>query len=105
LNVTNQKAVRRIQFRALVGALFLAAARPNPARAAAVLRFGLPRAAEVSLAVYDVGGREVRELARTSFPAGERDLTWDLKDRAGVPVAGGLFFIRLRADLEGEEAA
>jgi hypothetical protein len=80
------------------GALFLAAARPNPARAAAVLRFGLPREAAVSLAVFDVNGRLVREVARARFPAGEHAVGWDLHDSAGAPVSGGLFFIRLRAD-------
>ena len=79
-------------------ALFLAAPSPNPARSGATFRFGLPREAAVSLVVFDVNGREVRELARTRYPAGEHTVGWDLRDASGAPVSGGLFFIRLRAD-------
>ena len=78
--------------------VFLAAPSPNPASSGASFRFGLPREAAASLAVYDVNGRLVRELTRARFPAGEHVIGWDLRNAEGVPVAGGLFFIRLRAD-------
>jgi flagellar hook capping protein FlgD len=77
--------------------LFLAA-RPNPARGAAKLRFGLPRDATVSLVIYDAGGREVRSLAAGRFPAGEHALTWNLCDAAERPVGRGVYFVRLRAE-------
>jgi hypothetical protein len=78
--------------------LYLAAPSPNPARSGSSFTFGLPRPALVSLAVYDVNGRLVRELARASFPAGEHAIRWDLRNADGAPVSGGLFFVRLSAE-------
>ena len=76
----------------------LAAPHPNPARTWAALRFGLPRNAAVSIAIFDVTGRLVRELAGTQFAAGEHALTWDLCDSGGAPVSSGLLFVRMNAD-------
>jgi hypothetical protein len=76
----------------------LAMPAPNPARTATALRFALPRASQVSLAVYDAGGREVRRLADGMCAAGEHAIGWDLRDSEGIAVASGVYWIRLRAD-------
>ncbi len=78
-------------------AVYLAAPSPNPARAGATLRFGLPRDAAVSLAIYDVNGRLVRELAAQVMTAGDHAVAWDVRDAAGDPVADGVYFARLGA--------
>ena len=83
------------------GELALARPHPNPARQSVVLSFALPRAAVVSLAIYDAGGRRVRGLASGEQPAGDHAVVWDLRDEAGRVVPGGLFFVRLQA--EGRE--
>ncbi len=72
-------------------------ARPNPARASATLRFGLPRESHVSLAVYDAGGRVIHELTSGRWSAGEHVIAWDLRDGAGRAAEGGVYFARLRA--------
>jgi hypothetical protein len=66
---------------------------PSPAAAGAFLRFTLPRATSVSLAMYDARGKHVRTiLDGRSFDAGEQR----------VPLEGGLapglYFLRLEAD-------
>lgn len=68
---------------------------PNPAAVAVTLRYGLPRAASVRLAVYDAAGRLVRELARGERGAGEHAERWDLRDAGGRVVTAGLYFGRL----------
>jgi uncharacterized repeat protein (TIGR01451 family) len=78
--------------------LAFAAPAPNPASRATVLRFGLPRAAHVALTVYDVGGREVAEVARGWREAGEHAVAWEGVDRAGRRVASGLYLIRFEAE-------
>ncbi|MBI1795617.1 MAG: T9SS type A sorting domain-containing protein [Candidatus Eisenbacteria bacterium] len=62
------------------------------------LRFALPRDAEVSLAIYDAAGREVRTLASGAWPAGDHDVTWDGRDRSGRATASGLYLVRLEAE-------
>ncbi|MBI5169861.1 MAG: T9SS type A sorting domain-containing protein [Candidatus Eisenbacteria bacterium] len=71
---------------------------PNPSRDAASLRFTLPHAARVSLAVHDAQGRVVRVIASGSRVAGTHALAWDGRDAAGRDAAPGLYFIRLTCD-------
>ena len=65
---------------------------PNPVRTAGAVRFGLPSAGDVRLALFDALGREVAVLAEGPHPAG-----WH---RAGVgagALAPGLYVVRLAA--------
>ena len=78
--------------------LSFAVPRPNPASGAAVLNFTLPHDAAVTIDVYDVSGRNVRTVARGMFPAGANSASWNLADREGRPVAGGMYFLRLATE-------
>jgi hypothetical protein len=75
--------------------VWLAAPMPNPAVNASWMRFGLPNPAAVSISVHDVAGRSIRRLDYGSMTAGEHTLVWDLRDDAGVPVARGLYYVRI----------
>jgi outer membrane protein assembly factor BamB len=65
---------------------------PNPFRGEASIRFNLPTAGTVSLAVYDPLGREVRRVAGGTLDAGSHELRLD-----GSGLSGGVYFYRLRA--------
>jgi hypothetical protein len=80
-------------------ALWFAAPSPSPARGGnALLRYSVPKSADVSLTVYDVSGRAVRTLANGRVGAGAHNVPWDLRDTGGSPVEGGMYFMRLRVD-------
>jgi hypothetical protein len=79
---------------ALPREVFLAAPAPNPARAGALVRFGLPRAGRVTLAVHDAQGRRVRMLEAGTLPAGEHTQRWDGTDDAGRALPAGLYLVR-----------
>jgi len=64
----------------------------NPALGGARLAFALPAAAPVRLAVFDVQGRRVRELADGRFAAGEHAVVWDGRDGAGRRLAAGVYW-------------
>jgi len=68
---------------------------PNPTGDLAVMRYALPREANVSLAVYDVMGRAVRQLESGFAAAGMHSTTWDLKAQDGSRVERGVYFLRL----------
>jgi hypothetical protein len=73
---------------------------PNPARTQRV-SFGLPRKANIDLAVFDVLGRRIKWLARGDFEAGTyNNVSWDGTDASGSTVGAGLYFYRLRVDGE-----
>ena len=67
---------------------------PNPVRRVAMIRFDLPRAAHVRLAVYDLQGREVGIVADGVQPAGSTTLRFDTSG-----LQSGIYFYRL--DSEG----
>jgi len=71
---------------------------PNPSTERSILRYALPREAGVSLAVYDVSGRTVRQLERGVSAAGQHTVTWDLRNENGQPVSRGVYFLRLAVD-------
>ena len=72
------------------------ASNPNPARGAATVHFDLAGAENVDLTLYDVSGRQVRQLAHGAFAAGPHDVTWDGLDAAGRPAAPGVYLARLK---------
>ncbi len=76
---------------------WLAAPAPNPAAEVTRLRFGLARATNVRLDVFDVAGRRVATLASGALPAGEQTRSWNLRRSDGAPCDPGLYFVRLRA--------
>ncbi|MHB9028759.1 MAG: T9SS type A sorting domain-containing protein [Candidatus Latescibacterota bacterium] len=70
---------------------FTVANYPNPFNPSTTISLTLPRAGQVSLAVYDVTGRKVAELARKFYPAGRHSVTWNATD-----CASGVYFCTLR---------
>ena len=72
--------------------------QPNPFRPETSIRFSLPTRSDVSLTVYDVTGRTVRELASGVREAGRYDVQWNGRDSRGNKVAAGVYFYRLKAD-------
>ncbi len=79
----------------------LAPNQPNPFNPRTTIRFTLPQAGRVDLAVYDVKGRRVRDLYTGILPAGEHGLTWDGTDTRGREVASGVYLCKLRTS-DGE---
>lgn len=75
----------------------LAMAFPNPFEEATTLRFGLASPGRVSLVVFDIAGRRVRKLLDGSLPSGERIVSWDGRDDAGLRLAPGAYVVRFEA--------
>jgi hypothetical protein len=68
---------------------------PNPFNPTTTISFSLPVAGTVSLAVYDVTGRKVRELVNGSLTRGAHSAVWDGSDSAGRSVSSGVYLSRL----------
>jgi len=71
----------------------LGPATPNPTRDAARFDLALPEAATVTLAVYDVSGRQVGDAIEQPFAAGRHQLTW-----RSPGARAGVYFVRLLTD-------
>jgi hypothetical protein len=70
---------------------------PNPCRGAARVTFDLPDASHVRLAVFDLIGRRVVDLADGAFEAGRHEMSWSGRDRSGAAVEPGIYFVRVDA--------
>jgi len=77
--------------------------RPNPFSTRAELRYYVPSAGPVEVAIFDVTGRRVRTLASGVEQIGSRTIYWDRRDGAGAVAAPGVYWVRLTAR-EGERA-
>lgn len=70
----------------------LAWGAPNPFTRTATIRFRLPQAGPVRLAVFDLEGRQVSRLVDGERPAGEQAVTWEAGE-----VPSGVYYVRLEA--------
>jgi FlgD Ig-like domain len=76
---------------------FLARAFPNPLNPNTTIEFGVERTTDVSVTIYSVAGRLVRELRRGVLEPGTYHCTWNGIDAQGHSVAAGVYFLHLRA--------
>ena len=69
---------------------------PNPAPDNVGIHFGLPTTGSVSIMVFDIQGRRVRQVWRGVEPAGYHKAVWNGRSDTGDIVASGIYFIRLK---------
>ncbi|RKZ04060.1 MAG: hypothetical protein DRQ04_01460 [Candidatus Hydrothermota bacterium] len=60
-----------------------------------LVEYSVPCEGEVVLEVYDVSGREVRELWRGDVVRGEHRMEWDGRDGEGRLLSSGVYFVSL----------
>ena len=70
---------------------------PNPFNPTLNISFKLSVAQNVSLVVYNPGGRVVRGLVSGFLQAGAHDMRWDSRDDSGHVLASGMYIISLQA--------
>jgi hypothetical protein len=75
----------------------LAAPRPNPSADGADVAFTLAERGRVRLDVFDLHGRHVTKLFEGVAEAGATVRRWDGRDSGGKRVAGGVYFVQIRA--------
>ncbi|NQT62344.1 MAG: T9SS type A sorting domain-containing protein [Candidatus Marinimicrobia bacterium] len=70
---------------------------PNPFNPNTSLRYTLPVRSDVIVAIYDVHGREVKNIVHESQSAGTYKVQWNGSDASGLLVSSGMYFARLQA--------
>jgi hypothetical protein len=68
---------------------------PNPFNQQVNIVYFVPVASRVELTVYDLLGREVRQIVKAIQPAAEYHVQWDGRNDQGIPVPSGIYFYRL----------
>jgi C1A family cysteine protease len=70
----------------------------NPFTGSTHIFFALPHRTEVTVRVFDVGGRLTKTLLAGVRGAGYHSTLWDGRCDRGSPVSPGVYFVRLEAD-------
>jgi len=69
---------------------------PNPFNRSTKIEFTLPNSGFVSLNIYDLLGRKVKNLVSENLTSGYKSVFWDGKDNFGKEVASGIYFYQLK---------
>jgi hypothetical protein len=70
---------------------------PNPFNPATQIRFGLSRAGNVTLKIYNSAGQLVKTLVDGNMSEGYHQVTWDATDNSGSKLSSGVYFYRITA--------
>lgn len=68
---------------------------PNPFNPNTEIRYALPKASHVRLAIYNLSGQEIRVLAEGKYSSGLHTISWDAKDNYGKTVPAGIYIYRI----------
>lgn len=73
---------------------------PNPFNPSTRVVYELPRSAQVQIAIYDVNGRQVRQLVEKHQSAGRYSVVWNGTGQSGEKLSSGIYFLHLIAGKE-----
>jgi len=71
---------------------------PNPFNASTMISFSLIEPQRVSLIIYDLIGKQVREIESAELAAGIHQYVWDGKNDINETVTTGLYLYKLKTD-------
>jgi len=71
-------------------------AYPNPFNPVTTIRYDLPEQSFVTIVVYDMLGREVKELVNGELASGYHKIVWDGTDSFSKPVGAGVYLYQIR---------
>ena len=70
---------------------------PNPFNATTLIKYDLPLKSKVSIVIYDILGKEVKNLVHEVQEPGFKKVLWDGKNLFGSPVASGIYLVHMKS--------
>ncbi len=70
---------------------------PNPFNPSTNIKFRISETGNVSIKIFNVLGKEIKQLLQENLPFGEHNIQWDGKDDAGSTLPSGIYFIQMIA--------
>ncbi|MBC8175548.1 MAG: M6 family metalloprotease domain-containing protein [Candidatus Marinimicrobia bacterium] len=71
-------------------------AYPNPFNPITTIRYELPEQSFVTIVIYDILGRTVKQLVNSTQGAGFKSVQWNATDSFGKPVGAGIYLYQIR---------
>jgi hypothetical protein len=95
--ITTLTAVPDDPARGIAVATGLLGCSPNPFNPLTTISFALTGKQHVTLRIFDVQGRMIRELVDMPVGAGVHSVTWDGRTGSGAAATSGVYFVRMKA--------
>jgi hypothetical protein len=70
---------------------------PNPFNPVTTLRYELPEQSHVTIVIFDMLGRTVRQLINTTQEAGYKSIIWNATNEYGKLVSAGVYLYQIKA--------
>ena len=70
---------------------------PNPFNPQTEIHFSLPEEHKVTLVIFDILGKEVKQVINTTLKPGFHNVVWDGTDASNVQVGSGVYIYRIQA--------
>jgi uncharacterized repeat protein (TIGR02543 family) len=70
---------------------------PNPFNPRTTIKYDLVSNADVSIQIFDILGRKIKDLLDQKQGPGSRSVAWDGRDDSRKPVESGIYLLRFRA--------
>ena len=70
---------------------------PNPFNPETTLHYYLPKQSFVNISIYDMFGREIKNLINTTQEMGQWSIKWNATNHDGKIVSGGVYFYKIQA--------
>jgi flagellar hook assembly protein FlgD len=71
---------------------------PNPFNPSTRFTVDVPKISDVTVAIYDILGRQITTLLTGQQTAGVKTIEWDGTDARGTVVPTGVYFVRMSAE-------
>lgn len=81
----------------------LRAPHPNPFAEATQIAYQLTQRATVQVEIFNLVGQRIKALVKTTQQAGEHTVAWRGDDERGLPVAAGVYVVRVKVNAGKEE--
>ena len=72
---------------------------PNPFNPITTIQYHLPERSNVSINIYDMNGRFVKNLIKNTQNAGLRSIQWDATNHKGLNVTAGVYLYKIEAGI------
>ncbi|MEC7926936.1 MAG: FlgD immunoglobulin-like domain containing protein [Candidatus Neomarinimicrobiota bacterium] len=90
--------LRRSSSSAIPETFALHQAYPNPFNPVTTIRFDLPEDSDIRLTIYNLVGKEIRNLVSGEMPSGFNYIIWDGANNTGQAVSAGVYLFQIQAD-------
>tara|TARA_B110000003_G_C16251671_1_gene379233 strand:- start:145 stop:582 length:438 start_codon:yes stop_codon:yes gene_type:complete len=70
---------------------------PNPFNPTTSIKYDLPQDALVKISIYDIMGRNIKNLVSGNQSAGYQSVRWDATNNYGEPISAGMYIYTIQA--------